>query len=255
MNLTMIGLGMVLGSGHLCAGLAIGWYMGKSRPAPAAPPPVNLEPFVTSVEQLRLEMAQLSRLSKNVPSPDQEFTTLVARLALSLDELHQALSNPSRVVAMPKAPNPDGESHRMGAHAVSNRRILQWFAGQQIRSPITEEGRRYPFAVQQFLAMRKGEELPEPADFELVQCHDLSPTEVRYLVDQRPKGAEVVIGLGLPQPVKFLLARVEDYRSVYMYSRVGYLVTAQFLGTVDHPPYLASFGTNVETKEAPALAH
>lgn len=253
-SLTMlIGLGMVLGSAHLCVGLAIGWYMGKSRSAPAGPA-VNLEPFVTSVERLRLEMAELSRLSKSVPSPDQGLVTLVARVALSLDELHQSLSNPGRPASPPpKTTEPDGQSHCMGAHAVSNSRILQWFAGQRIRSPVTEEGRRYPFAVQQFLAVRKGEELPEASDFAREQCHDLSATEVRYLIEQRPKESEIVIGLGLPHPVKFLLARIEDYRSVYMYGRVGYLVTARFLEALDHPPYVASFGNSIEPKE-PALA-
>ena len=252
-NLTvMFGVGMLLGSAHLCAGLAMGWYMGKSRPSPSGAS-VDLEPFVTAVDRLRLEMAELSQLTKAAPGPNQEIATLVARLALSLDELHQSMSSRPHQAAPSQPVEPDDKSHRMGAHAVSNRRILQWFANEEIRSPRSEEdARRYPFAVRQFAAMRRDEELPDPAAFEAVQCHDLSPTEVRYIVEQRPKGCEVVIGLGLPHPVKFLLARIEDYRSVYMYGRVGYLVTAQFIETLDHPAYFASFGHTAEATAAVA---
>jgi hypothetical protein len=67
----------------------------------------------------------------------------------------------------------------------------------------------------------------------LVQCHDLSPSEIRYIVEDRPKEDEVVIGLGIPRPIKYLRARVEDYRSVYMYGRVGFLVTAAFVEALD----------------------
>lgn len=228
---------IVLATGQLCIGIAIGWFMG--RRSRALIQPVNMEPIVASVEQIRGELGELARLSRDVSSPDDEFTAIIARLTLSLDELHQSLS--SRVRAKPESthdstcdpiPKQEDRSHRMGTHAIGNSRILEWFA-RPVGQFIPGENHRYPFAVQQPLAERKGEDFPEPGDFAPVQCHDLSPTGIRYIVDHRPKVDEVVIGLGLPRPIKFLLARVEDYRSVYMYGRVGYLVTARFEETVD----------------------
>jgi hypothetical protein len=234
----LIGAAIVLSTGHLCAGIAIGWYAGRRNAVVIQP--VNMEPIVTSVEQIRGEMGQLAKLSRSVPSPGQEFTSLISRLTLSLDELHQSLS--SRVRVKPEStqdstcepvPKQEDRSHRMGTHAIGNGRILEWFA-RPIGQIIPGENHRYPFAVQQPMAVRKGEDFPDAGDFAAIQCHDLCPSEIRYIVDHRPKVDEVVIGLGLPRPIKFLLARVEDYRSVYMYGRVGYLVTARFEATVDH---------------------
>ena len=58
----LIGAAIVLGTGHLCVGLAIGWYMG--RRAGMVVQPVNMEPFVASVEQIRGDLGQLSRMSR-----------------------------------------------------------------------------------------------------------------------------------------------------------------------------------------------
>ena len=223
-------------TGHLVAGIYIGWHMGR-RAGPAHIQPLNVGPLVASVEQMRQDFGELSQLSRSAGVP-QEFAVLLARLTQSLDELHRSLS--SRVCAKPAAPEatatpaaPEERSHRLGAHAIGNSRILQWFHDRPVGQCPPGEKTRYPFAVQQPLATRKGEELPEPGDFELVQCHDLSPVEIRYLVEDRPKDDEVVIGLGIPRPIKHLLARVEDYRSVYMYGRVGFLVTASFVEALD----------------------
>jgi hypothetical protein len=234
----LFGAAIVLGTGHLCVGLAIGWFTGKR--AGMIVQPVNMEPFVASVEQIRGDLGQLSRMSHEVTFPDQESAELLARLTLSLDELHRSLS--SRVCAKPNVPSvatqdaspaSEDRSHTLGAHAVGNTRILEWFQDRTAGRAALSEKNRYPFALKQPLAVRQGEELPEPGDFELVQCHDISPSEVRYIVEDRPKDDDVVIGLGIPRPIKYLLARVEDYRSVYMYGRVGFLVTASFVETLD----------------------
>jgi hypothetical protein len=100
--------------------------------------------------------------------------------------------------------------------------------------------------VQQLVAPRRGEDLPAASAFEPVQCHDISPAELRYVAEHRPKGNEVVIGLGIPRPVKFLLAEVVDYRSVYMYGRVGYLVTARFVTTLNHADYIERLTAGVQ---------
>ena len=234
----LIGVAIVLGTGHLFIGLAVGWYMGLR--AGAVIQPVNMEPFVASVEEIRGDLGHMSRMSQEVTFPDQEFAELLARLTLSLDELHRSLSG--RVCSKPQATSvaaavessaSDERSHSLGAHAVGNTRIREWFGGQEDWRSATRERNRYPFAVKQPLAARKCEELPEPGDFTLVQCHDISPVEIRYIVEDRPKGDEVVIGLGIPRPIKYVMARVEDFRSVYMYGRVGFLVTASFVETLD----------------------
>ena len=229
---------IVLGTCPLCLGLAIGWNMG--RRAGAVVQPVDMQPFVSSVEMIRGDLGELTQRSRDLPLPDQEFAALLARLTLSLDELHRSLS--SRMLARQEnqnapakeaSPASQERSHSLGAHAVGNARILEWFSGRPLdRSPLVERN-RFPYAVRQPLAPRTSEALPRPQDFAVVQCHDISPREIRYIVEDRPKEDEVVIGLGIPRPIKHVLARVEDYRSVYMYGRVGFLVTASFVQVVD----------------------
>ena len=67
----------------------------------------------------------------------------------------------------------------------------------------------------------------------MVQFHDLSVRDIRFFLDDRPAEDNVVIGLGVPKPVKWIAAKIEDYRSVFMYGRVGYLVTARLLASLD----------------------
>ncbi|HUE70468.1 MAG TPA: hypothetical protein VMP01_06215 [Pirellulaceae bacterium] len=219
---------VVLSTGHVSIGLAMGWRTGHAR---SASPVANLKPMVTLVERIRDEMGDLSRLAQKLPSLDRAIAASIARLTSSLDELLRSVGN---VPAMASAAVQTAElSHPMGTRAVGNVRILEWFNRPTIGRSLPEESRRYPFAVPQPLAPRQSEELPDPGDFKLVQCHDLCPTQLRYVIDDRPKDEEVVIGLGLPKPVKFLLARIDDFRSVYMYGQVGFLVTATFVETLD----------------------
>ena len=67
----------------------------------------------------------------------------------------------------------------------------------------------------------------------MVQCHDLSVRDIRYFVDELPTEEVVVIGVGVPKPVKWLAGEIEDFRSAFMYGRVGYLVTARHRTCVD----------------------
>jgi hypothetical protein len=236
---------VVVASGHLCVGIAIGWAMGR-RVAGVAEP-FDLEPFATSVDSIRSQVSQLSQRASEAPSSDPMFASIIARLTLSLDELHRALTSPAKTTAPNSAEPANEPSHQMGTHAVGNGRLLEWFQGTRpMVVPVIDAGRRYPFAVQQFVAERRNVELPQPGEFVRVQCHDISPSEVRYLVENRPKFPEVVIALGMPRPVKFVTAQIEDYRSVYMYGRVGYLVTAKFEESIDHPPYVKSFRARAE---------
>jgi hypothetical protein len=210
--------GVALCLGHLGVGLAVGWRMRQKKSA-------SPEPLVDSVERMRADLVDLSRLARDIPSLDREFAALLGRLTLSLDELHRTLTDPNRTVGG-EPQDPEQHGHQLGTHAVGNVRILAWF-NQPIGCSLTEENR--PFAVKQPLAPRVSDEFPEPQDFELVQCHDLSPTQIRYLLDHQPTEEEVVIGLGLPTPIKYLLARIEDFKSLHIYGRDGFLVTATFV--------------------------
>ena len=80
----------------------------------------------------------------------------------------------------------------------------------------------------------KSEDLPE-LDFELVQCPGLFPTEIRYLAETAglAQGRRNGDWPGHPEAIKNLRARVEDYRSVYIFGRVGFLVTASFIEALD----------------------
>lgn len=236
---------IVVGSGHLCIGLALGWYMG--RMSGGAVQPIDLEPYVAAVGTIRSQVGELSQRATENPAPDPAFTSIIARLTLSLDELHRALTTPQRTTAPSSAEPADEASHQMGTHAVGNGRLMEWFQGARpMVVPSIDAGRRYPFAVQQFVAERRGVDLPQSGEFIRVQCHDICPSELRYIVENRPKFPEVVIALGLPRPVKFVTAQVADYKSVYMYGRVGYLVTARFEESLDHPPYQKSFRARTE---------
>jgi len=91
-----------------------------------------------------------------------------------------------------------------------------------------------PAARRKFSAMQVLAPLPDdgglPSTVSEVQCHDVSVRDIRYFVDKLPSTDRVLIGLGLPSPVKWVVAEIENYRRVVMYGRTGYLVTARFIG-------------------------
>ena len=62
---------------------------------------------------------------------------------------------------------------------------------------------------------------------------DLSVREIRFFEDDRPSADRVLVGLGQPSRAKWLVAKIVDYRTTFMYGRTGYLVTAQFLAGID----------------------
>jgi hypothetical protein len=98
--------------------------------------------------------------------------------------------------------------------------------------PEEEQPIRYRLSAKQVLA-------PFPfggvESFRLVQCHDLSVREIRFFVDDPPTEDTIIVGLGLPSPVKWVVAEIEDARAVFMYGRMGTLVTARLIRIIELP--------------------
>jgi len=238
---------------HLAIGLAIGWRLGRA----ALPVPIPLGDRLDLVtheraeqqqyqwDDIRLRLADLPSAAVQLrPTPREALATWVADLVQLSNELRKRLDDtrpivvtsdeqdtrlPSRGIAIQ-----DGGSHEV----MTNAEILELC--ETLRHTTHNEDVppiRYKLSAKQPLA-------PYPSGtsvrFRTVQCHDLSVKEIRFFEDDPPGEEKVVIGLGLPSPVKWLLAEIEDCRSAFMYGRVGFLVTAHLISSIDNHPRATS---------------
>jgi hypothetical protein len=247
---------------HLLAGLSLGWYFGRRTVRSPAAPPLSSEaellaPYANQFSDLLRRLEDVAQMASSGQERDEvRLATLLAGIMSSVKELQQKMaghaagcveSPPASAPAHEthaEAPSPAAEpaaaaeEHAPQRSAVDNQKILDWFQDdRRLAVPSRGNERRYPFPVVQRLAPRCGGELPGAESFRPVQCHDLSAREIRYISEQTPKEIEVVIGLGVPRPVKYMIARIEDYRTVYMYRRVAYLVTATFVAALPSEEY------------------
>jgi hypothetical protein len=162
-----------------------------------------------------------------------EFGRLTGELSQTLDQklcMAEPKSQPRRL-AMSQSARAEEIGH---GDLISNAQILDLLS--QI-GKIRDESIplvRYKYSAKQFLAPAIDDCALPPESFSMVQCHDLSVRDIRYFVDEPPAEGKVVIGLGLPTPVKWVAAQVEDSRTAYQYGRVGYLVTARLLASIDN---------------------
>jgi hypothetical protein len=177
----------------------------------------------------------------------KEFTRLANNLSQTIDGKVCA-AEPLRVESRRIIKNQNAAPADIGhADLISNEQILELLS--QIGQP-RDSSRpllRYKFSAKQFLAPAVDDGPLPPEAFSLVQCHDLSLRDIRYFVDQPATEGKVVIGLGVPTPVKWIAAQIEDSRTAYRYGRVGYLVTARLLAAIDSRSHTIPNSSPAET--------
>lgn len=246
----LVTLGIVFGTLELCIGVVLGWQLCARRIQTEGPSP---DPrWSAEMIGIRQQMDQLALLAdasrSELPS---ELMQLIVQLATAIANLqrdmtaahrseayrppdHAAVGLPRKQPPSPQPPRqdikpeePTPAAHASGTQDVGNTEFIEWFDRAGVPEPAMKlEGtRRYRFAVSQPLAPFRDGNLDNYRD---VQCHDISRSEIRYVVEQQPTYSEAVIGIGVPAPVKLILVSIDDYRPVYMYGLVGFLVTATF---------------------------
>lgn len=218
---------------HLGIGMAIGWRLRpEGRYVESFELPASRHGRIEYVEsqwcQLHVQLTQLTTTAIEIQPAPRE---LLSQWLTELDHVTSQLRFTVEGNSSPLLPAPDSEQHAEEQPTVAtNEQILEL-----VGRPASDEEvvRRFSFPVKQPLA-KYVDAGPLPAKaFSPVQCHDLSVRDIRFFLDEPPTADKVVLGLGVPQPVKWMGAEVESFRSVFMYGRVGYLVIARFLSCID----------------------
>jgi hypothetical protein len=227
---------------HLGIGIAVGSRMSRNvtvlgtKPQSDAP---IVPQQVIDWNEVRVRLAELSPFIQAVQVlPLAELRDKKDDLLNRISNLHNAMEgkpceHPSKPQPLPVPqcePTVEVPMTEQGVH--TNEQILALLDGATFERthPLTPIS-RHKFAVTQPLATGGSDGVL--CKICQVQCHDLSVNDVRYVVDHPPTAERVVIGLGVPKPVKWLAGTVEDFHSVFMYGRVGYLVTVRFIANVE----------------------
>jgi hypothetical protein len=243
--------GCVIGLIHLAIGLAIGArlaqskvrYVALSHPATESS---DIQRLSSQWFELCLRLSEMAGSVNELKQAPAELMSLwkveLVRLTHELCQAFEVQRGDEKGRAEPNSlelPTPAGnlEQDEVPAEEViTNALILELLQDRQLgladigdTAPLA----RYRFSTKQPLAPAPDTRPLSAEAFNMVQFHDLSVRDVRFFLDDRPVDDNVVIGLGVPKPVKWIAAKIEDYRSAFMYGRVGYLVTARLLGSLD----------------------
>jgi hypothetical protein len=236
-------------------GVAIGFKLGRAAgpdlyiAAPHHEQPTEdrdgMESMLAAWVDLRLRLMELAvgvREMQQIPQGvlvdwRDDFSRLSNTLSQTLDEkvrCAEPKTEPLKITASSAPPEEIGHGD-----LISNDLILELLSRVSEPRDSSAPLVRYKFSAKQLLATAV-EDGPLPAEaFSLVQCHDISARDIRYFVDQPPSEGRVVIGLGLPTPIKWVAAQIEGSRTAFRYGRVGYLVTARLLAAIDNRSHAA----------------
>ena len=113
------------------------------------------------------------------------------------------------------------------------------FEREQRTDPAHQEhqARRRPYQAIQWAAPVSGRDLPEPQEFERVQCLELSTSEVTFVANKWPNAPQVVITLGQPSDLKFILAEVVQQSMKFIGDTWQESVRCRFIKRIDSDIY------------------
>ncbi len=83
------------------------------------------------------------------------------------------------------------------------------------KPPMT--GLRVPFPVIQGVAPRRGDALPDDAEFLSVQCHDLATGGASFLMDAEPDFDTLVMAVGEPPAIAYMAAEIVHRTEVTLF--------------------------------------
>jgi hypothetical protein len=244
---------LVLGSAvclvHLAIGLGVGAKLGRASVCITGErlglreEPGETQRLLAMWFDLRLRLSELTQCARQAqPMPMEivsqwrsELLQLTNGLGEALERKPQHGGAPDETLQSPSLTSESCSPHEdiTGKEVVTNDQILELVSAPLEFDNHDQPLVRHRFSAKQPLApaISNG---PLPAEaFRMVQFHDLSIRDVRYFEDDLPSEDKVVIGLGVPKPVKWIAARIENSRSAFMYGRVGYLVTARLIASID----------------------
>jgi hypothetical protein len=255
---------------HLAIGLALGARFGQSKVRYVAlSRPATESSDIQRLSSQWFELClRLSEMAGSVNELKQAPAELMSQWKVELVRLTHELCQSFEVqrrdkkdcaepnsLAGPLLTENSGQDEVPTQEVINNTIILELLDERQLGFADSDDTTplvRYRFSTKQPLAPAPDSRPLLAEAFSMVQFHDLSVRDVRFFLDDRPGEDNVVIGLGVPKPVKWIAAKIEDYRSVFMYGRVGYLVTARLLGSIDQRNRVASQGL---VKQSTRSAH
>lgn len=92
---------------------------------------------------------------------------------------------------------------------------------------------RHSFGVEQVVAGLADGQMPDPEAFERVRFIDISKDGVAFFLGHRPEHQDLVIGLGIPPNIVYLLARVAHVEMIELCGNLVYRVGCQFTGRAE----------------------
>ena len=92
---------------------------------------------------------------------------------------------------------------------------------------------RFRYEAWQQVAPLNGGELPDPSQFEAVQCRDLSREGFSFFTGELPAAETLVVAMGSPPNLRFFTARVVSSPPASRQGKVGYQIECEFVSKLD----------------------
>jgi len=225
---------VVLCTAHFLVGIWLGGrFRSQGTPGGAA---INHHYNVQLAEVARLsdQLRRFAALCTN------QFPALPATITAAAEELARAAAllntrmQSKQAVSAPNATAPEASVEKagfdLGCNELNSLTTLGRSAGERSGEPATAT--RYRYDTVQFVAPSdKG--LPQPSAFRPVRTLDLSSGGLSYFAQEQKAQRSVVVSLGNPPDLCFLMATVEHSRPVHMYGVPGFVVGCRFVSRLE----------------------
>jgi len=206
---------------------------------------VDFQQLLSHWHDVRPRLAELaSRLREVQQPPHDALAQWRSDLVRVTAELRQALKTRLRVSdsngrvrrTCCTGERAIAEGLSLAKELLTNEQIVSILDQRELSPKADGEARptvRHKFPARQLIVALPDDGGP-PSAIREVQCDDLSVREFRYFVEESPSTKRVIVGLGVPSPVKWLMAEIVDSRSADFEGQTACLVTARFLKSIDH---------------------
>ena len=175
--------------------------------------------------EIAIRVRQMEQLPQDIIAQLQsELNRATENVSESLDQKLVLIEHDTSKAEVTKTARAEPAAEEIGhSELISNEQLLALLSqvgrpGSGQETPVV----RHKYAAKQYLAPALDDQPLAAEAFQTVQCHDISVRDIRYFVDDPPISPRVVLGLGVPSPVKWVAAEIEDSRAAYRYGRVGY---------------------------------
>jgi hypothetical protein len=245
---------VIVGTGQLCLGIWIGIGIGRlqkqrsrliaqRRAQGRSKNTVRAETWdqcTSRVDDLSQRVESLSAASANYePKLTETFLAAVAQLTEAAAALQRQIHD-AREILVAKTPAEAaaelvaaasfrGRAGVAGEPAGLTAAELLELAKQPGGGAGSVQKQRFPYVALQYMARCTEHELPTSADFQPVQCNDLSVNGVSFFREQSLDCEFLVISVGVLGDPLFVLCRVRYSRKVVVHDSPRHLIGCEFI--------------------------